>query len=142
MQHSPFYKIIDLEKHGFKKCNGCGNIMHECHDVLYGPYSVYKVIQYCRKNYDNIDDAVVKKIFIDTYNRNLSFHNFKHNKEDKIDEEWVFPPSCMQDNSYDYAIFWYEWIVEGYWYLNTSKKVSGGDNESIIIENALMESVW
>ena len=45
-EKTPVLKVIDLRKVGLMKCEGCGNIMTECHDVLYGPFCVYVVIRY------------------------------------------------------------------------------------------------
>ena len=56
---------------------------------------------------------LLKKIYIDTYNRQLAYATFKQAKG--VHEDWVFPPPCMQDNSYGYMLFWYQWIFEGKW---------------------------
>ena len=109
----PFLRMPDLTKCGHMTCSGCGNAMLACHDVVFGPFCLYRVINYCNRFDDFVDDVVMKKIFIDTYNRCLAFTKFKSAKKDHV--EWVFPPACMQDNSYGYMIFWYEWIYEGKW---------------------------
>ena len=85
--------------------------MFECEDVVYGPYCVYCVIDACTEHEEFLCDVTVKKVFIDTYNRCRNFVNFKLPR--KADEQWLFPTRCVQDNSYAYAIFWFEWICEG-----------------------------
>ena len=85
--------------------------MFDCEDVVFGPYCVYRTIRVCREQEELVDDAVVKKEFIDTYNRCKSFVTFKQSQNQH--EGWDFPPVCMQDNSYSYAVFWYEWTIEG-----------------------------
>ena len=41
----------------------------------------------------------------------LYYTVFKEKKS--VPNELNFPPLRMIDNSYNYAIFWYKWIVEG-----------------------------
>ena len=82
---------------------------------------------------DFVDDVVLKKIYIDTYNRNLGFTMFKQDKG-VHEDEYFFPPPCMQDNSYGYLIFWYEWIFYGSWKmsyddLSSSDESSDSDNK-------------
>ena len=110
----PFLRMPNLNKCGLLRCSGCGKQMVECHDVLYGMYCVYNIMRYCNNRIEWAEDTVVRKIFIDTYNRCLPFDTFRNNNS-KLHTEWVFPPPCVQDNSYNYAIFWYEWKVEGEW---------------------------
>ena len=90
--------------------------MTKCHDVIYGPWCVHQVVTYVKKYPDFADDVVVKKNFIDTYNRSLSLDIFRAEGKDVQKGSWIFPPRCMQDNSYDYAVYWfgdqYEHIYE------------------------------
>lgn len=73
---------------------------------------------YCTEQVDYCDDLIIKRIFIDLYNRVLKFNIFRQMKK-KVHEDWVFPPLlCMQDNNYGYTVFWYEWQVEGLWKLD------------------------
>ena len=115
----PFLRMPDLEKCGLRVCSGCGKQIMFCHDVVFGPFCVYKVIKICEERRDFVCDVVVKKVFIDTYNRCLEFVTFREKANDPNDD-WRFPPVCMQDNSYGYAVFWYEWVVEGMWRMNYS----------------------
>ena len=110
----PFLHMPDLDKCGLRLCSGCGKPMIHCHDVVYGPFCVYRVIKVCEEARDFVCDLVVKKVFLDTYNCCLEFMTFRETKNEPKDE-WLFPPLCMQDNSYAYAVFWYEWTVEGMW---------------------------
>ena len=71
------------------------------------------------------ESSIIKKIFIDTYNRSLAFDLFKQNKLDN--DDWIFPPACMQDNSYDYAVFWYQWQVEGDWFIKDLAEAAAED---------------
>lgn len=112
----PFLRMPDLMNCGLLRCSGCGKQMIYCHDVLYGLYCTYKVISYIQDEVEIVDEVVVKKIFIDTYNRCLAFDTFR--KFGKAHKEWVFPPPCVQDNSYNYCIFWYEWMVEDKWQMH------------------------
>ena len=123
----PFFKIPDLNKCGFQRCSGCGNLMMDCHDVTIGTYCVYRVIHAINNNIDMVDDVVIKKVFIDTYNRCLAFIKFKNGKG--THEDWVFPPPCVQHNSYSYAVFFYEWIVEGRWRMEKKNKGNDGEEE-------------
>ena len=76
-----------------------------------------------------IDEVAVKKVFLDTYNRCLAFVLFKA-KAKKVHNGWIFPPLCVQDNSYAYALFWYEWIVEDLWGLSEDK-----ENDNAVLKN-------
>ena len=107
----PFFQIPNLLKCGYMRCPGCGNYMIECHDVVFGPFCLYEVIEYCNEYIEHVDDTIVRKFFIDTYNCCLKFVTFKERKD--IHKDWVFPPKCMQHNSYNYMLFWYMFIVEG-----------------------------
>ena len=107
----PFLRMPDLTKCGFKRCEGCGNVMLTCHDVVFGLFCVLEVMTYCEKHPEEVIDVVVKKIFIDTYNRCLAFQAFRKTKVRHTD--WRFVPPCVQANSYSYALFWYEWTIEG-----------------------------
>ena len=109
-QH-PFLQIPNLLKCGYMKCPGCGNVMINCHDVVFGLYCAFEVIDYCADHIEHVDDVIVKKIFIDTYNRCLRFVMFR--EKAGYHNEWVFPPLCMQNNSYTYILYWYECIVKG-----------------------------
>ena len=123
----PFLRMPNLLKDGNKICSGCGNTVMNCHDVLYGPYCVFEVIKFCNQEVYSVDDVVVKKIFIDNYNKQLAIDMFKSNKGPL--ENWVFPPPCMQDNSYDYALFWYSWIIEGEWRMKKDKELEQNSDE-------------
>lgn len=61
----------------------------------------------------------MKNIYIDMYNCILAYHTFKKGKV--THDDWVFPPPCMQDNTYNYVVFFYEWIFGGKWRMNSSK---------------------
>lgn len=125
-EKKPFLRMPDLTICGNSMCSGCGKVGLYCHDVRFGLFCVHEVISYINDKMEMVDDMVVKKIFIDTYNRCLRYTMFKENQG--VHEEWVFPPACMANNSYDYAIFWYEWIVEGQWCVK-SNEVVGKDEE-------------
>lgn len=89
--------------------------MTECHDIIYGPFCVNEVVNYVNLDPDNCcDDIVIKKIFIDAYNRTLAFDLFR-TKGIKQHKNWIFPKRCMQNNSYDYALFWYCFKMRGGW---------------------------
>ena len=91
------------------RCKGCGNDIMNCHDVLFGAYCVNKVISYAKYcDPFSVDDLVIKKIFIESYNQALSFESFRTKGESLNEGNWLFPPRCMQDNSYNYSIFWYQ----------------------------------
>lgn len=96
---------------GNNLCSGCGKAVIWCDDVRFGLFCIFEIISYINEKIEFVDGMIIRKIFIDTYNRYLCCTAFKEKKV--VPEEWVFPPPCMQENSYDYAIFWYEWIVEG-----------------------------
>ena len=102
-----YLSIVKLTSHGTDICQGCNNIMTKCHDVIYGPWCVKQVVSYVREHPEFADDLVVKKIFIDAYNRALSLDIFREEGKDVQKNGWIFPTRCMQDNSYDYAIYWY-----------------------------------
>ena len=109
---SPFYSVVNLKRHGTEKCKGCGKVMYKCHDILYGPFAINEIVNYTNLQPENmVDDLVIKKIFIDTYNRSLAFDLFR-NEGIKSNKDWLFPPRCMQDNLYDYALFWYRYKAE------------------------------
>ena len=121
----PFLRLPNLNECGWMKCSGCGNYMFECHDVEYGLFCVYMCIKYCQEAEGFCTDVGVKKVFIDTYNRCLEFVKFRMRLGEH--EEYEYPPLCMQDNSLRYAVFWYEWVIEGRWDFNT--KWEGFDEE-------------
>ena len=120
-EKKPLLRMPNLAKCGWMKCAGCGNLMINCHDVVFGAYCVYEVVKYCSSmaSYE-LTETAIKKVFLDTYNRCLAFVLFKA-KNNKVHDEWVFPPLCVQDNSYSYANFWYQWIVEGLWVFPSDK---------------------
>ena len=93
------------------RCPGYGNYMIECYDMVFDLFYLYEAIEYCSDYIEQVDDVIVRKIFIDTYNCCLKFVMFKEKKDTHI--EWVFPPLYMQHNSYNYMLFWYMFIVEG-----------------------------
>lgn len=66
----------------------------------------------------DMDKLVVKKVFIDTYNRVLSYITFKQGNG--VHDDRDFPLPCMQDNTYAYMLFFYEWIIEGEWAIDLS----------------------
>ena len=99
--------MIDLTDHGLEICLGCNNIMTKCHDVVYGPRCVHKVVSYTNKTPEYYEDIIVKKIFIDTYNNDLECDIFRGEAKDIRSDTWIYPPRCMQDNSYSYAVYWY-----------------------------------
>ena len=80
---------------------GCRKMMIFCHNIIYGSFCVYKVIKYCVEYLDYCDDAIIKKIFINTFNHALEFYTFRQMKK-KVHRDWVFHPFCMQDYSYGY----------------------------------------
>ena len=49
-------------------------------------------------------------------------------KAKKVHDGWIFPPLCVQDNSYVYALFWYEWIVQGLWRFNGDGVIEGNND--------------
>lgn len=108
----PLLCMPNLTKCGYMYCSRCRNLMINCHDVVFGAYCVYEVVKYCTSMADfRVCDMSVKKVFIDTYNRCLAFVLFKA-KSKNVHDKWIFPPLCVQDNSYSYTLFWYEWIIE------------------------------
>ena len=126
VEDHPFLRMPDLTKCGYKRCAGCGNLMVTCHDVVFGLFCVFEVISYCTRHPDSADDVVIiKKIFIDTYNRCLAFQAFQKTRVKHT--QWSFVPPCMQDNSYKYALFWYDWIVEGRYQLKNED--DGADSD-------------
>lgn len=64
---------------------------------------MFKVINFCTKMEGFIDDIVVRKVLIDTYNCCLAFMIFKEKKG--LHKKWIFAPLCVQDNLNDYAKF-------------------------------------
>ena len=127
-EKKPLLRMPNLVKCGLMRCAGCGNLMIHCHDVVYGPFCVYEVVKYCRDTGNTLSDTSVKKVFLDTYNRCLAFLTFRE-KNKKPHDHWVFPPLCVQDNSYSYALFWYEWIVEGLWVFRGDSNVNEDDED-------------
>lgn len=75
-----------------------------------------------------MDDIVVKKMFIDTYNQILSFITSKQGKG--IYENWNFPPTCTQDNTYAYALFFYKLVMEGQWKIDWSDTEDNSDDNN------------
>lgn len=107
----PKFKIIDLTKYGQRICPGCGNVMINCHDVLYGAFCLYEVIQYTNMEVENCNFQMkAKKNFIDCYNKSLRFHNFRDGSSNSWEQtpldSWLFPKRCMINNSYKYALYW------------------------------------
>ena len=128
-EKKPLLQMPNLAKCGWMRCSGCGNLIINCHDVVFGPFCVYKSIKYCTEmQHYAVSDIALKKVFLDTYNRCLAFVMFK-SKEKKVHNKWIFPPLCVQDNSYSYILFWFEWIVEGIWTFEGDKKKSGDTDE-------------
>ena len=128
-EKKPLLRMPNLAKCGWMKCSGCSNLMINCHDVVFGAYCVYEVVNYCTsmQGYE-ITDIAVKKVFLDTYNRCLAFVLFKA-KNKKVHDRWMFPPLCVQDNSYSYTLFWFEWIIQGLWGFPSDKEeVEEGDS--------------
>ena len=121
----PFLRMPNLSKCGWMRCSGCGNFMMTCHDVVFGAFCVYECIKYCQENDNLVSDTAVKKVFLDMYNRALAFYIFRE-KNWKVKNAWIFPPLCMQDNSYAYILFWFEWIVQDLW---TFGKKDGEEDE-------------
>ena len=113
-QRTPLLHMPNLSKCGWMHCSGCGNMMVHCHDVVFGTFCVYKCIKYCKDTDNTLNDTAIKKVFLDTYNRCLAFVIFR-DRTKIVQDKWIFPPLCVQDNSYSYILFWYEWIVEGLW---------------------------
>ena len=108
-----FLMMPNLVLCGHKYCSGCGNLMVFCHNIVFGAFCVWKAVKYCTESPDSVCDVTIKKVFVDTYNHCLEFTNFRGIKE--VPEDWLFPPICMQDNSFGYAIFFYEWIIKSQW---------------------------
>ena len=130
--NNPFLTLPDVLNIEWKKCAGCDKQVYKCHDVLYGPLCMFEVIEFCNNNIDWVDDTVVKKIFIDTYNRALRIDTFRDRR--KTHDDWIFPPPCMQDNSYDYIVFWYEWMIEREWrmvYLSDEAEDDEDEDEEV-----------
>ena len=65
----PFLHMPNLMKDGNKRCNGCRHVVMNCHDVLCGPFGVYKVIKFSNQDMFSIDDVVVKKTLTLTRSR-------------------------------------------------------------------------
>ena len=125
----------NFAKCGSMRCAGCGNLMIHCHDVVFGMFCVYEVVRFCKDMGNTLSDTAIKKVFLDTYNRCLAFLTFRE-KNKRPHDHWVFPPLCVQDNSYSYALFWYEWIVEDAWVfpgdsnVNDNKEVDSEEEDS------------
>ena len=41
----------------------------------------------------------------------------------------MYPSACMQHNSYSYANMWYEWKVEGDWFVQDVTESATNDDE-------------
>ena len=77
--------------------------MYTCHDVMFGAFCIYECV-YCKGNNNLVCHTAIKKVFLDTYNnRCLAFVVFR-GRNKTIQDEWVFPPLCVQDNSYSYVL--------------------------------------
>ena len=72
LENKPFLHMIGLMKCGNNDVytsGGCGKVVIYCDNIRFGQFCVFEVISYI--NDDKIkfvDDVVLKKIFIDTYN--------------------------------------------------------------------------
>lgn len=109
------YKVVDLEQYGLDRCQSCWRRKYKCHDVVYGPFALNKVMSMCTTCPERCTSPlVIKKVFIDSYNRALGFDNFRNNGI-TIHEVWRYPPLCMQDNSFKCALSWYEYKKSEYW---------------------------
>ena len=129
-QKKPLLHMPNLAKCGWMHCSGCGNMIINCHDVVFGAFCVHEVINFCAEAADyGITETEVKKVFLDTYNKCLVFVLFKA-KENKVHKKWIFPPLCVQDNSYSYALFWYEWIVLDLWCFGDDDKAEDGSESA------------
>ena len=123
----PFLRMPNLIKCGGIRCSGCSKPMSSCDDVVIGPYCVFRVVKLCTENYDMLDNVVIKKVFIDTYNRILAYNTFKLGKGSH--DDWVYPPPCVQDNTFRYAVFFYEWVIEGQWSVDKSSDEEDSEEE-------------
>lgn len=124
----PFYAPVDLSKDGDKLCLHCGNIMTSCHDVIFGMYCISAVIQYYKNETDQAEDLVAKRIFINHYTNALKFDTYK--KTGKLSVvEMVYPPVCLEQNSYEYAIYWIAWKKKGMW---LDKNISKSDKSKSV----------
>ena len=126
-ERTRFLCMPNLTKCGWMHCSGCGNPMYTCHDVVFSAFCVHECIKYCNDSDNLVCDTAVKKVFLDTYNRCLAFMVFRTRNKTVMDK-WVFPPLCVQDNSYSYVLFWYEWIVQGLWRFNGDGVIEGNDD--------------
>ena len=73
-----------------------------------------------------VDNVVIKKVFIDTYNPVLRFLTFVEGKG-LHEDDWVLPPTCVQEITYCYVVFFYEWIVKGQWQMQSDSKEEESD---------------
>ena len=127
--------VVDLEKYGNEKCKGCGQIMTECHDIKYGAWCLHEVIVYVMRAPSFACTNAAKKIFIDTYNQSYGFSSFHDITEKKTHVDWVFPPTCVQRNSYDYAMYWFVDYIENVYHggiFNTTDEDDNDDSEGSI----------
>ena len=85
----PFFSLPDLFKHGYKKCCGCGNACIYCHNVLIGPFCMFEVISTCTNQTAFVDDTILKKVFIGTYNSIQRYKQFVDKKV--VGDDWSFP---------------------------------------------------
>ena len=91
---------------------GCRKMMIFCHNIIYGSFCVYKVIKYCVEYLDYCDDAIIKKIFINTFNHALEFYTFRQMKK-KVHKDWKLTSSPFV------SYFQYVRNHQAYWNYNT-----------------------
>ena len=108
------YQVYDMKKDGKKTCKHCNTKLTSCHDVLFGMFCISAVVRYYKENTTMAEDLVAKKVFINSYNNALEFHNFKITGKMRA-VEMVYPPICLEQNSYEYATYWMEWKKKGMW---------------------------
>ena len=124
----PFYETYDLAKDGHKFCKHCNTSLTSCHDVLFGMYCVSTVVRYYKEEKNLADDLTAKKVFINSYNSALEFHNYKLTGA-MGDRVMLYPPVCLEQNSYEYATYWMQWKKKGMW---LDKKVDVSDKSKAV----------
>ena len=117
-----------MAKDGHKFCRHCKTSLTSCHDVLFGMYCVSSVVRYYKEEQELADDLTAKKVFINSYNSALEFHNYKLTGA-MGDRVMLYPPVCLEQNSYEYATYWMQWKKKGMW---LDKKVDVSDKSKAV----------
>ena len=79
--------------------------MKLCHDYLFGAYCRDVAKHYYYEHPAVAEEVIANNLFIDSYNQ---YHEIEiHQKTRRlIAQEQLFPPACVEENSYNFVIDW------------------------------------